>query len=94
MKGTFAGRGCSGPVIPAEAGIRRAAVPVSRSGLDSRARANDGGGLPCHFGVLWLQGRTTFPRGWSEPATSQGITEMKNGAHPDYHMIKVQMTDG
>jgi large subunit ribosomal protein L31 len=48
----------------------------------------------CQFGVHWLQRRTTFPPGWSEPAISKEIKDMKNGAHPDYHMIKVQMTDG
>ena len=38
--------------------------------------------------------RPTFP-GWSEPATSKEAMNMaKAGIHPDYHTIKVQMTDG
>jgi large subunit ribosomal protein L31 len=50
--------------------------------------------MGCQFGPHWLNGRSTFPPGWSEPATPKEIKDMKNGAHPDYHMIKVQMTDG
>ena len=34
-------------------------------------------------------------RGWSETSPNpRKIKDMKNDAHPDYHMIKVQMTDG
>jgi large subunit ribosomal protein L31 len=30
----------------------------------------------------------------SETGTAMELTEMKKDIHPDYHMIKVQMTDG
>ena len=32
--------------------------------------------------------------GWSEPAKPLKDKTMKTGLHPDYHTIKVQMTDG
>jgi large subunit ribosomal protein L31 len=32
--------------------------------------------------------------GRSEPAADERIFAMKSEGHPDYHMIKVQMTDG
>jgi large subunit ribosomal protein L31 len=38
--------------------------------------------------------RRAFP-GWSEPAAQPKEFPMpKAGIHPDYHLIKVQMTDG
>jgi large subunit ribosomal protein L31 len=32
--------------------------------------------------------------GWSETSHKNGARLVKNDIHPDYHMIKVQMTDG
>jgi large subunit ribosomal protein L31 len=44
--------------------------------------------------IGWSEPVRFFP-GWSEPATSKEATIMaKAGIHPEYHTIKVQMTDG
>src|SRR4051812_27346341 len=43
--------------------------------------------------ALPAMGRGPFP-GWSETSRTLRKTKMKTDAHPDYHMIKVQMTDG
>jgi len=42
-----------------------------------------------------LDRASAFPAGWSETSQFHGkINQMKTDIHPDYHMIKVQMTDG
>ena len=38
--------------------------------------------------------RASARPGWSEPAKPRKIDTMKTDIHPEYHLIKVQMTDG
>ena len=58
-----------------------------------------GGGLRAAACALSIRGPSAraplrLSRGWSEPANPKEIKDMKTDTHPDYHMIKVQMTDG
>jgi large subunit ribosomal protein L31 len=53
-----------------------------------------GGAAPCQSRHAPLNAPLALHPGWSEPAKIQENQDMKTGAHPDYHMIKVQMTDG
>jgi large subunit ribosomal protein L31 len=48
---------------------------------------------PCQLEGWPLDRRLPLP-GWSETSYFSGACPMKKNIHPEYHMIKVQMTDG